>query len=158
MPNENEKLMGRLIGRRFVNEESGCWEWMGAKNKGYGLVKISGRMLRVHRVMAVLCSDLDDYDDKDFVVRHTCDNPSCFNPEHLLVGTVDDNFQDRFERNRLGKVAKLTPEDVKDIKTSYAAGVTQRELGLRYNVRQDHISNIITGKNWGRLSSNLKGD
>ena len=34
------------------------------------------------------------------VVRHTCDNPACINPEHLVLGTCKDNTYDMLERKR----------------------------------------------------------
>jgi hypothetical protein len=34
------------------------------------------------------------------IVRHTCDNGFCVNPEHLILGTQFDNMQDRKNRGR----------------------------------------------------------
>ena len=34
------------------------------------------------------------------VVMHTCDNPACFNPNHLVVGTQQENLQDMCRKNR----------------------------------------------------------
>src|SRR4051812_17585161 len=96
---DSSVLMGRLEGKRYISE-NGCWEWIGARNpKGYGMISIDSRMYVVHRIMAELYLGLDP-SDKNAHVRHSCDNPSCFNPEHLLVGTNDDNVQDRFDRHK----------------------------------------------------------
>jgi hypothetical protein len=154
MHNENVALMNRLHKRRSINTETGCWEWLGAKTvKGYGFIKIGGHNFRVHRVMAMLVGDLEDIGDKESIVRHTCDNPSCFNPEHLLVGTTEDNFQDCFDRNRWERITKLSREDVRDIRIYYSDGATQKELSLKYDVSQPQISRIVTGKKWNRLDS-----
>lgn len=34
------------------------------------------------------------------VVRHTCDNPWCVEPTHLILGTQTDNVQDSVDRGR----------------------------------------------------------
>lgn len=36
----------------------------------------------------------------DMIIRHKCDNPSCINPNHLLIGTHKDNSNDKIERGR----------------------------------------------------------
>ena len=48
------------------------------------------------------------------VVRHTCDNRICVNPEHLEVGTHQDNMDDMVRRNRQAKgnnhYSRVNPE------------------------------------------------
>jgi len=34
------------------------------------------------------------------LIRHSCDNPPCCNPGHLLTGSPADNMRDRDERGR----------------------------------------------------------
>ncbi len=66
-----------------------CWEWISTKNaQGYGTFKMDGRTHRAHRLMAGV-----GLNEKN-VVRHVCDNPSCVNPIHLLIGTQRDNVLD----------------------------------------------------------------
>lgn len=58
-----------------------CWFWMGAMNKeGYGMISISGKKLRVHRLMyAAFKGELKDGEK----VWHTCKHTKCVNPLHL---------------------------------------------------------------------------
>lgn len=84
---------------------NGCWIWTGSlfvKGGGYGIferrrngVRIS---MRAHRVAYELI--IDKIPD-NLILRHTCDNPPCVNPEHLLPGTYKDNAQDMVNRKRM---------------------------------------------------------
>lgn len=78
------------------------------------------------------------------VVRHSCDNPRCINPEHLLPGTQQDNMQDRLQRGRWagGRPAALNTEQCEAIRQST---LTQRVLAAQYGVSQATISNVKRG-------------
>lgn len=101
------------------------------------------------------------------VVRHRCDNPACINPEHLVLGTVQDNVDDREFRRRgnhevKGKrgeennANKLTELQVAEIKghTRYS----QRQLAEMYNVNQSTILRILQGKTWAWVLPKKKID
>lgn len=92
-------IMERLLARRKVNEITGCWEWQGSREqRGYGFIWWEGRQWLVHRAMAVLSGILNDFTK---MVMHKCDNPPCFNPEHLKEGTGLENMQDCVSKNRI---------------------------------------------------------
>lgn len=83
---------------RFVQKKpSGCWEWTGSKDKdGYGKFSLNGDM-RAHRASYVLfIGKLKN----GLFVCHSCDNPSCVNPEHLWQGTPKDNITDMYKKKR----------------------------------------------------------
>lgn len=94
-----EQVAEHLIAHRHITER-GCWEWTGLLSKsGYG--KITWRAhgdLRVHRVAAMLWLGMAP-DDARFVCHH-CDNPPCFNPQHLFLGTAKDNQLDCVRKHR----------------------------------------------------------
>jgi len=76
-----------------------CWEWKDATTEdGYGQFSYEGSHKLAHRVALALETGFDI--DSNYVVRHTCDNPSCVNPYHLEIGTQLDNIQDRHHRGR----------------------------------------------------------
>jgi hypothetical protein len=90
------------------------------------------------------------------VSRHTCDNRSCINPDHIIAGTVAENNRDAFERKRhaFGErawTAKLTPETVLLVRQLASEGVPQPILASRFGIAKGSISNLITGKTWKHL-------
>lgn len=84
---------------RFVQKSDGCWLWTGAKKAtGYGFIRVVGVGMRgAHRIAYELANGPIP---EGMVVRHTCDNPRCVRPDHLIVGTVADNVRDCAERGR----------------------------------------------------------
>lgn len=137
---EGEK---KLIARRLVDEDTGCWLWTGARQaNGYGVVGLAGRTFRVHRLAALLWLGL--VDGTDAVVRHTCNNKNCFNPEHLLLGTQKENILDAAKLGRMGG-AKLNENQVRIIRERHANGETMSELAFQYEVAVTTISNVIHG-------------
>lgn len=96
-PSFTESDFKRIWSRIEKLEPNLCWEWKGAKNsQGYGRVKVSGVLCMPHRIIYRAAHG----DITDEVVRHTCDNPSCCNPGHLLQGTYSDNVRDMDARGR----------------------------------------------------------
>ncbi len=78
----------------------GCWEWQASRDrKGYGQFAIKGSgSFGAHRLAyAYAVGPIPD----GLMLRHTCDNPPCCRPDHLIPGTAYDNAQDAVERGRL---------------------------------------------------------
>ena len=79
---------------------SACIEWQYAKTKdGYGMFRIDSKLQYAHRFAYRMYHDLDE-SEMPRVVRHKCDNPSCYNVEHLEGGTHSDNMWDSVKRGR----------------------------------------------------------
>lgn len=78
-------------------QKSGCRIWKGAKNPdGYGRFYYESKPQLAHRVVFSLANNIHLKDVN--VVRHSCDNPACCEPTHLLNGTHKDNMLDRVVR------------------------------------------------------------
>jgi hypothetical protein len=77
------------------------------------------------------------------VVMHTCDDPSCVNPEHLKGGTQSENIKDCVAKGRYKSQQKLELDDCKAIVLS---PLSSRKLGKIYNVNQKTILNIKNSK------------
>lgn len=138
--------VGVLEFHGWVETETGCWEWQGRRNtQGYGKTRYRNRDVSVHRLAyETWVGPIPD----GHVVRHKCDNPPCMNPEHLETGTVSDNNNDRDRRGRNAN-AKLTEQDVLDIRREYGYGVlTQQMLADVYGLSQTSMSAVLTGQRW----------
>ncbi len=143
--------IGKVIAHGWV-EVDGCWVFKGPKtDRGYGKVGHAGQTMSAHRIMfesthGEICDGR--------LVRHTCDNPPCVNPLHLVPGTDQDNSDDKVARGRhLSRSshprAKLSESDIPKIRSLIAAGNhTQREIGRMFGVSPGTISQIKTGRGW----------
>lgn len=106
MPRELKTLEERYWDK-VIKTESGCWGWVGYTNpRGYGRLWSGERDKNGYPIPA-LASRVSYKIHKGeipegFQVCHHCDNPPCSNPEHLFVGTPDDNMQDLKQKRRRG--------------------------------------------------------
>lgn len=91
-----EKVKAR-IQDSITKVESGCWEWNREKApNNYGKYRVMGETL-AHRVSYIIHNEESI---QDMCVMHSCDNPCCVNPEHLSLGSRDDNNKDRAAKKR----------------------------------------------------------
>jgi DNA-binding XRE family transcriptional regulator len=125
---------------------------------GYGRLSIKGKKMRAHRFSYMIHYNLSPEEMKDIVIRHTCDNPACVNPTHLLPGTLADNVQDQVDRNRQRKGegvpgSKLSASLVKDIREIYATHtINQTKLAELYGVSLGTINDLILGRTWKHVA------
>lgn len=138
-----------------TSSDRGCWLWTGAKTRGgYGHFSIQRRVVRVSRIMLHLYLGLDLRGP--WLARHTCDNPPCCNPAHLVAGTQQQNVEDMWQRNRglLGErmaTSKITERDVKEIRRRDAAGEGSSAIARDYPISYEQVRRIIRRKTWAWL-------
>lgn len=155
MAEMNARVIRSFRQRVGKPNENGCMIWKGAKTKsGYGQVCVSAARPRItlyaHRVAWILAHG--DVDAKLFVC-HKCDTPSCVNPDHLFLGTCADNVKDMVRKGRSAKGerhshAKLTDDEVREIRRLRQDGWLQRDVAKRFGVAPSQISMITHGKTW----------
>lgn len=136
--------------------ENGCMLWTGAKSRGYGYAWCDmsdgiGRRIRAHRLALYIAKSI--WARPGQVIRHSCNNPACCNPDHLAIGTQKDNMQDAYRagtrgHGELAGNAKLTWDKVEDIRIAYARGARQNALAAKYEVSGRNIGLIVSGKTW----------
>jgi hypothetical protein len=147
------KSMAEAIVANSQLQPNGCRFFMGTRTgKGYGEIRRRGKNYRAHRVI---------YEakhgplPKGILACHSCDNPPCVEEGHLFAGTPKDNTLDMTQKDRArGRLVlghKLThrrfsDEDIAEMRTEYAAGVTQVELAQRFGTWQGNVSNLINGR------------
>ena len=156
-----EKFNARL----GKTDENGCIHWgLALDSDGYGSVSIKGKAQKAHRVSYYLHKGLIP---DGLVVRHTCDVKSCVNPEHLIVGTVQENADDAVERNRLHKPkgtlhpnARIEERDVLAIREMcrrfqysgrHRLGGVVKFLAEWYGLHPVYVSRIKNRKRWSHL-------
>lgn len=135
---------------RIHKEYGQCWEWMAGKlPAGYG--RFANDL--AHR-----------YSYREFVgeiptgvsVLHKCDNPSCVNPDHLFLGTQQDNLKDMRDKGKQVRgerqgMSKLTEKQVVEIRRRYkrysrkdGSGVLAKE----YGVCLTQIYRVVSREHW----------
>lgn len=141
-----------------IRNEEDCWEWMGAKKNGtYGFyAPMPGVLLKSHRVAYAL---FNGFIDDNLLVCHKCDNPSCCNPEHLFLGTSQDNIQDMIRKSRKASTkgtcnpsAKLTPEQVRAI---FVDSRINKEIAQDYKIQPSLVSQIRRRAIWSDTTYDL---
>lgn len=128
-----------------------CWPWTGCTKNGYGYMwgDNKKRALIASRVSFTL--HFGDPGDMD--VCHTCDNRACVNPGHLFLGTQAENAADMVEKGRQAAGrrnagARLTPEQVADIRRRRASGERNDDIAARYGVHRHTVTNITKDHSW----------
>jgi hypothetical protein len=154
-----------------VVKGDGCWEWQGAhRGIGYGRAVVNRASVAAHRRAWELTYGPIP---KGLYVRHRCDNPPCIRPEHLELGTQQDNINDAKRRGRRAVGLRhpshlnprlrqgenhgahvLTETDVLNIRTLAANGFKRGDLtrlAEQYGVTKTSIWGVANGRSWRHL-------
>jgi hypothetical protein len=87
-------------------KKESCLEWQGLLDRdGYGRVKHNGEGKRAHRTIFEIW--FGRILTPEQVLLHACDNPKCFNPFHLSIGTQADNVADMDAKGRRVSASSL---------------------------------------------------
>lgn len=147
---------------RFVDKTENCWYWTGRSRskKGYGNISAGARDAN-HKLAHRLSYEIHKGAiPVGMVVMHTCDNPSCVNPDHLVVGTQSENILDSFRKGRKISIpphkqgeehgaSKLNNELVKLIRASTDS---IKSLSIFYGVSLSSIERVLNRKTWKHIA------
>lgn len=137
---------------KYTIDKNGCWICMShARSDGYPVIMITGNKKKISRIM------YEKYNGKipeGYVMRHTCDVPSCINPNHLLIGTQQDNINDKVERGRQIRGEKSIQTNITDkqvLEMLKESNKPIKYLVEKYNIPYHTITNILKGRSFKHL-------
>jgi hypothetical protein len=145
-----------------AEDRDACWGWAGTIKKrdssAVWLFNQRGARYRIsaHRASAILHGlPVEDSDD---IVYRTCRSAVCTNPRHLAVGGHEDNVEARHRAGRTARGAdngraKLTAEDVVEIKLALKQGAGNADLARLYDVTDRAIWGIANGRSWKHVQA-----
>jgi hypothetical protein len=159
-PNGGIKPHGTMEERfwRFVEKTDECWVWTGQKIRGYGRLSVGAKeekSVGAHRFSWELHNKQKIPDGK--FVMHSCDNPSCVNPDHLSIGSPKENYDDMVLKGRRKVVAPkgvangksiLDEEKVRFIKT---CGLNHAKTAKILGVSVSCVRGVRSGRTWSQV-------
>jgi transposase len=120
---------------KWTKDEDGCHIWIASTDEdGYGWFKLNGNSIRVHQAAYLLHKGEIS---KGLEVRHTCDNPACVNPDHLILGTHTQNNQDKIKRYR--QPWQYPAADYLAMNAFSQMGLSLKQISNFYGIRKDTL-------------------
>ena len=149
--------IARFWSKVAVGRPGVCWPWQPRSRHphGYGVFRLPmhAGTVKAHRfAWEVVNGEIAD----GMVLRHTCDNPPCCNPSHLVLGTQADNMADMRERGRSCRGerrpgAKLTEVEIIALREAVAGGSTHHDVAALFGVSTASVSLIASGHHWAHV-------
>lgn len=132
-------MLDKLLSR--TKREGDCMIWTGSLTTcNYPRATIGGNPnTRVTRAVFELCNGY-----RPVVVRHSCDNTLCINPDHLVGGSPTDNMRDRHERRRTH--GQVFQEEIEEVLELRALGNTYLEISKQLGIKIKRVEYIVTRK------------
>ena len=163
---------------RFDHKDNGCIFFKGnTQNSGYinwwyRYDTEEGsriRFITAHRFAALISHKFTEQQVNEYCVLHDCDQyyenndityRQCVNPDHMFIGTVQDNIQDCIRKGRYVKPPQHIGEDNTNSKLTESQvlwvieqhyKITQKKLATILNVNASTIEAIHGAKTWKHL-------
>lgn len=135
-----------------------CIPWpFGSHSNGYGAVIFEGRQITASRAVCIMAHGAPQ--DADLHAAHSCGNghKGCVNPRHIRWDTPSGNHADRARHGTLLAAerhprAKLTNEQVFEIRKLCATGQSRASIAKDMGVSRTTVNLIANGKTWKALA------
>lgn len=164
MPKSNLSIADRFWS--YVQKTESCWLWHLAQRHGYGQFALApGKPVRAHRyAFEVTYGPIPE----GMHVLHRCDTPLCVRPDHLFLGTAQDNMTDKVAKGRQAKGdrhgmrvhpetrargehqgnSKLTNEQAREIRRRRLSGESRKAIAMEFGVSPKLVYQIALGEIW----------
>lgn len=151
--------MTNVLSVAFVEENScpepntGCWLVKPNEKNGYASWRFNYKKIKAHRASWIAHNGpIPDW----LFVCHKCDTPPCVNPDHLFLGTIQDNNADRDAKRRhaygeRNGRAVISSDDAKRIRELLKSGIKQIDVAAMYGIGQAQVSRIKRGVLWANV-------
>lgn len=135
--------------KKVIREDLGeCWETIRNKMQ----FSYNGKAMLSHRVAYTITKGEIP---KGMVIRHKCDNSKCINPEHLELGSQQENIQDKVKRGRVpsgdkhmnAKLTNIVALEIYNFKGTQSLSETARQ----YNISKQNVKSIWDKKTWKHI-------
>ncbi|CAN0354706.1 unnamed protein product [Scytosiphon promiscuus] len=160
VPKSLDDVWKRMLEK--TRRENECLLWTGCANKGYGQTTVYSKIMSAHRASYLIKTKGEpiprEIDGMTAHVRHLCGKSLCVNPDHLEIGTIVSNHQDKAVHGtsmvgQRSHLAKITEEKATQIKTSKLCEEedgfeSQAERAERFGVSLSIVRSIDSGKTW----------
>lgn len=147
-PRSWEDTLEVIQDRSYLDEETGCFIWTGCVigSIGYGSIRCEGKQYMLHKLIYKRLKSTIPVD----AVRHSCDNPRCWNPEHLIGGSQKQNMEDKVNKGRhqhgqLCYNAALSEDTVRRIRQ---LPINDTELAKELGVTKTAVRHARIGRTW----------
>lgn len=141
----SKPIAERFWSKVDIKGKDECWEWKASRIRDrYG--KFDGGKL-AHRISYEMSFGKIA---EGLYVCHKCDNPPCVNPNHLFLGTQQDNVDDMLKKDRLPTgikhpKSKFTDEQILEIKKLRTEGIPISLISEQFNISKGYIYNLCNG-------------
>lgn len=137
---------------------NGCWIWGNIKPGNYAMLHENGKTIHMTHVFWGLAYGPIPH---GLQALHDCpncqDDTRCVNPDHLWLGTHQDNMDDKEAKGRGHQLsgekcwaAKLNKESALEVRRRYKLGLGVK-LAREYGVTPVAILKIVKRKSWKNI-------